>query len=116
MVWPAIILAANLTAKLIGLDIYETISIGTNIGIKNIGTPFGRKSLKYLWPCNTKPKIVANKNTPNASAKVIIIWLVTVKLYGINPNILHNKININKVYTKGNNLLPSLPKLDCVVL
>ncbi len=38
-----------------------------------------------------------------------MIWLVTVKEYGISPIMLANSTNMNSVNTKGKNLIPSLP-------
>jgi hypothetical protein len=45
-IWPDIMLANNRIAKLNILDIYETYSINTNIGIINTGTPSGKNNVK----------------------------------------------------------------------
>ena len=46
IVFPAIMLANNLTDKLIGLLRYEIISITTIRGNKTIGTPLGTNNFK----------------------------------------------------------------------
>ena len=96
IVWPAIIFANNLTDKLIGLLKYEIISITTINGNKTIGTPLGTKSFKYPSPCLINPIIVTPTNINAANTKVTMMWLVTVKEYGIIPNMLQNKTNMNK--------------------
>ena len=47
-VCPAIILANNLTERLIGLDKYDMISIGTSKMSIGLGTPEGAKNFKIL--------------------------------------------------------------------
>ena len=37
----------------------------------------------------------------NRHAKVTMMWLVTVKLHGISPKRLANRMNMNNVNTKG---------------
>ena len=39
--------------------------------------------------------MVTPTNIKAARTKVTIIWLVTVKVYGIIPNILQNRTNMN---------------------
>ena len=95
-VWPASMLAKSLTDRLIGLLRYEIISITTINGNKTIGTPLGTKSFKYPSPCLINPIIVTPININAANTKVTMMWLVTVKEYGIIPNMLQNKTNINK--------------------
>jgi len=43
----------------------------------------------------------------NDNVKVTIKWLVIVKLYGINPIKLLNKINVNRTEMKGKYFSPS---------
>ena len=74
------------------------ISIIIIIGNKTTGTPLGTKIFKYLKPWITKPKIVTPIKINIANAKVTIIWLVTVKVYGIIPNILQKRTNIMNEY------------------
>jgi len=40
------------------------------------------------------------------------MWLVKVKLYGIIPNMLPNRMNMNRENTKGKYFLPSLPTVS----
>ena len=80
MVCPAVKLANNRTARLIGRDKYEITSIGIISGHNIIETPGGTKKLKKCIPCFTKPKIVTPIKTVNAIANVTITWLVKVKL------------------------------------
>ena len=42
------------------------------------------------------PIIVTPTNINAANTKVTMMWLVTVKEYGIIPNMLQNKTNMNK--------------------
>tara|TARA_B100000674_G_C37422774_1_gene725830 strand:+ start:179 stop:523 length:345 start_codon:yes stop_codon:yes gene_type:complete len=89
-------LANNLTDRLIGLLKYEIISIITINGNKTIGTPLGTNNFKYPKPCLIKPIIVTPININAAKTKVTIMWLVTVNVYGIIPNMLQNKTNMNR--------------------
>ena len=66
-----------------------------------MGTPSGTKSRRKCQPCLTMPTIVTPMNTIAASAKVTMMWLVTVKLYGISPSRLLNRMNRNSVKTNG---------------
>ena len=115
MVWPAIIFANNRTDKLTGLLKYEIISIITIKGKSTIGTPFGKKSSKYLNPCFTKPKIVTPIKTIAASTNVTTIWLVTVNEYGYIPTMLANKTNMNRVNMKGKKDLALDPAVSFII-
>ena len=107
---PAIIFAKSLTDKLIGLDIYEIISIGTSNNNIGLGTPLGaKKPRNFNNPCLKIAMKVAARNIKNAIAKVTIIWLVHVKLKGIIPIRLPIRIKKNKVKMNGKYLKPSLP-------
>ena len=72
--------ANNLTDKLTGLVKYEITSITTNSGNNAFGTPLGTKKLKNFIPCIINPISVTPKNITIASAKVTIMWLVTVNV------------------------------------
>ena len=51
-VCPAIIFANNLTERLIGLDMYDMISIGINKTNMGFGTPLGENKPKnFIRPC-----------------------------------------------------------------
>ena len=78
--------------RLITLNEYETISIATNNGAKAIGAPEGKNNDNKWKPCVFIPIMFIAIKAIKANPKVTIIWLVTVKLYGIIPNKLQNKI------------------------
>ena len=111
-VWPANMLANSLTDKLIGLERYEITSIGINKGSIYQGRPGITKNEKKCRPCFTKPSIVTPINTTAARAKVTIIWLVNVKLYGIIQTIFPTRTNINIVNTNGKKRLPCSPTVS----
>ena len=71
--------------KEIGFDKKDTISKGTNKNPSSRAVPLGKKRfIKWsLWA--SAPTIFVPIKTVRAKVKVNIIWLVTVKLYGINP-------------------------------
>ena len=77
------------------------ISIGIISGHSITETPGGTKKLKKRTPCLTKPSIVTPMKTMSASAKVTMMWLVKVKLYGTMPSRLPNRMNMNSVNTSG---------------
>ena len=72
------------------------ISITVIRGNKITGTPLGTNNLRYPKPCLINPTIVTPIKINAANTKVTIMWLVTVKVYGIIPNILQKSTNINK--------------------
>ena len=76
--------------------VIEIISIITINGSSTTGTPLGTNNLRYPKPCLINPTIVTPMKINAANTKVTIMWLVTVKVYGIIPNILQNNTNINK--------------------
>ena len=57
------------------------------------------------------PMIVTPMNTTIASAKVTMMWLVTVKLHGTSPKRLANRMNMNSVKTNGRNGRAPCPAL-----
>lgn len=99
--WPDIMFANNRKAKLITLKLYETNSIITKSGAKAIGAPDGKKSESKWKPWVLIPIILIAKKANNDKPNVTTIWLVTVKLYGIIPNILQNNMNVKIVKSIG---------------
>ena len=116
IVCPAIILANNLTERLIGLLKYEIISMTTINGNKTIGTPLGTNSFKYPNLCLIKPIIVTPIKINPAKTKVTIMWLVTVKVYGIIPNMLQNKTNMNSENINEKYGLAFVPAVSLIIL
>lgn len=94
--WPAIILAANRTDKVIGRIIFLVVSINTMKDESIIGVPFGTKWENILFVFFIHPYNRKIIHIGIAKVNVIIICLVAVKIYGNNPNRLLKKIRINK--------------------
>ena len=94
--------------KKISLKIYEINSIGTNNNAKPIEVFEGinKDNIWNLW-CWIQIKFIPI-NIEKDNVNVIIIWLVVVKLYGINPIKLLNKIKINITEIKGKYFSPFL--------
>jgi hypothetical protein len=92
-VWPAIILANKRTDKEIGLKMYETNSIGTNKKANPKELPPGKNKFKKFDPCIFKQIIFIPIKIAKAKLKVMIKWLVIVKLYGTNPITFEIKTN-----------------------
>ena len=69
---PAIILANNRIAKLIGLKKNDNISIGTKSNNKVIGILPGKNNNAKLNLCYTIPKILINTNNKKLTVKVEI--------------------------------------------
>ncbi len=63
-----------------------------------------------------KPTTITRRMTKAASAKVIAIWLVTVKLPGIMPKKLQNSTKMKSVKMKGKYLSPSSPVAEWIML
>ena len=61
--------AIQSSIHIIGLAIYETISMGTNSGAIHIGTPGGKKNVKNLCLWIIIAKIVTPINTTKANLK-----------------------------------------------
>ncbi len=53
--------------------------------------------------------MITVRNTSSASATVMMMWLVTVKVNGINPITLATRMNANSENTSGKNCIPSGP-------
>ena len=107
-VWPAIKLVNSRTSKLIGLNIYDSSSIGTNNNAKPKEVFAGMKKDSIwnlcLWIQIMFKPIKIEKDKVN----VTIRWLVVVKLYGINPIKLLSKIKVKRTEIKGKYFSPSL--------
>ena len=56
--------------------------------------------------------MITVRNTSIASAKVTMMWLVTVNANGIMPNRLAISTNMNSENTNGKNFMPSVPALS----
>ena len=95
--WPATILAANRIERVIGRIIFLTVSIITIIGIKNDGVPKGTKWASKLLYWNMIENNIVPNQIGRAKTKVIDKCLVLVKIYGISPKKLENKIKKNSL-------------------
>lgn len=93
--WPAIILAARRTDRVIGRIMFLIISIITMKGIKGAGVPIGtrwaRNSVMLLIILN----IINLIQKGRASESVIAKCLVEVKVNENKPSVLLNKITKN---------------------
>ena len=106
---PAIIFAANLTAKLTGLTKNENIS-KTNInGTNHQGVPDGMKILYAFNPLLAIIIAMQTKNITRANVNVIEMWLVWAKEPGISPNKFNVKTNRKIENTNGTYFLPISP-------
>src|ERR1051326_8919817 len=93
MVCPASMLANKRIDRLMGRAANEMISSGTrNILMAN--GALGTNSLKKPKPWRQKPVTMTVRITSAVSAKVMAIWLVTVKATGISPKPLQNSTNM----------------------
>ena len=108
-VCPDIKLANNRIDKLKTLNVYDINSINTNNGANANGAPGGKNKLKKCVPFFKIPKILIPTKIANAIEKVTMIWLVTVKLYGIIPIKLQNNIIKKVVNINGKYFLPTGP-------
>lgn len=93
---PAIILAANRTAKVPGRIIFLIVSMITINGIKAGGVPWGTKWANICVVLLIQPNIMKDSHKGRASAKVKIKCLVLVKIYGNKPSRLFHKIIENR--------------------
>ena len=78
--WPAIILAANRTAKVPGRIIFLIVSIKTINGIKAAGVPWGTKWANMCWVWLTHPNTIKASQSGSAKESVITRCLVLVKI------------------------------------
>ena len=65
-------------------------------GIKAPGVPWGTRWANICWVWLIHPKSIKLIHSGNESDKVIDKWDVEVKMYGISPKKLLNKIKENK--------------------
>jgi len=72
-VCPDIILANNLTAKLIARTQYDIISITTSAGTNAFGAPVGTNRCKKCHPCKWYPNAVTPIQIVNDNVNVIAI-------------------------------------------
>lgn len=112
--WPAIILAANRTAKVPGRIILLIVSISTINGIRMGGVPWGTKwaNIWIVWLIH--PYNMNLNHNGSARLRVIVKWLVLVKIYGESPKKLLNIIIENKEIKI--NVLPTIDLLPINVL
>ena len=94
---PAIIFAANRTARVPGRITFLTVSIKTMKGIKGPGVPEGTRWANMCWVWCTQPKIINDSQRGRARVKVMARCLVLVNTYGRSPRELLKTINLNKL-------------------
>ena len=94
--WPAIILAANRTARVPGRIIFLIVSIQTINGIRTAGVPWGTRCANICWVWLIQPYNINLIQRGRARASVRVKWLVLVKIYGNRPKKLLNKIIENR--------------------
>lgn len=69
---PAIILAANRTAKVPGRIMFLMVSIKTINGISGPGVPWGTRWANICWVWFTHPKIIKANQRGRARARVMV--------------------------------------------
>ena len=84
-----------------GFEIYDNNSTGTNNKAKYNEVPEGKNKVKNFIPWILTHMIFIPKNIVKLKASVVIIWLVTVKVYGTKPIIFKPPINKNITKIKG---------------
>ncbi len=94
--WPAVIFAINRTAKVNGRIILLVNSIKTINIIKLNGVSVGTRWESIFLVFLIHPKRIKLTHKGRAIDNVINIWLVEVKIKGINPKELLNMIRKNK--------------------
>lgn len=100
-VWPEVIFANNRIDNVNTFTMYDKNSIVIIKGTMIKGTPLGKNKEKKFMPCFWIPIIFIPKKIDKDKQKVKIIWLVTVKLYGIIPKTLQKSKNKCKVKING---------------
>lgn len=78
--WPAIILAESRTANVPGRIIFLIVSIITMKGIKTDGVPWGTRWANICLVLLIHPYNMNLSHKGKANDKVIVIWLVLVKI------------------------------------
>ena len=94
---PAIIFAANRTARVPGRITFLIVSIKTINGIKGPGVPCGTKWANICWVWLIQPYSMKATHKGRERDKVIAKWLVLVKIYGRRPKLLLNTISEKRV-------------------
>lgn len=115
-VCPATILQNNRIAKLKGLNIYEISSTGTNNKDNNTEVPDGKNNENIFKPCVLTQIIFIPTKTEKLKNKVTTKWLVTVKLYGINPIKFRETIKKNKEKINGKKSSALFPRILSVTI
>lgn len=77
---PAIIFADNRTAKVPGRMTFLIVSINTIKGIKTGGVPWGTRWANICFVLLIHPIIINLSHRGRAKERVIVIWLVLVKI------------------------------------
>ena len=95
--WPAVILAASRTERVIGRIKFLTISISTINGIKALGVPVGTKCAKVAFKSFKQELKTMAVQTIRLKVSVNDICLEAVKTYGSSPNWLTETKKINNV-------------------
>jgi len=90
---------------------YDTNSTTISKGLIKIGLLVGKNIFKNSIPLRRIPKILTPIKNDNARKNVTLKWLVNVKLYGIIPNKLLNKINKNTKNKNGTKIWTLIFKL-----
>jgi hypothetical protein len=80
--------------------------MNTRSGARARGAPGGKKSAKKCLLFLRIPIMLIPTKIAKAIENVTIRWLVTVKLYGIIPSMLHTRMIIKVVKIKGKCLIP----------
>lgn len=107
-VCPAIKFANSRTPKLIGRNIYDISSIGTN-SRANPKEVFAGIKKDNMWNlCLWIQIMFIPIKIEKDSVNVTMRWLVVVKLYGISPIKLLSKIKVKITEMKGKYFSPSL--------
>ena len=92
-VWPAVILAKSRTLREKGFAKKLMISMGISNGSRRGGTPGGQTTFKKPTPWFKNPVMMLMVKPSKAKNPVTMIWLVTVKAPGTNPERLQQKTN-----------------------
>jgi len=109
---PAIMLAANRTAKVRGRITNLIVSINTINGIRAVGQPKGTRWANILLNFS-HPMIINLNHKGKARENVILIWLVRVNVKGKIPEILKIRIII-KIGNKRKNKWILIIFISCI--
>ena len=109
---PAIMFAANRTARVKGRITNLIVSINTINGIRAVGQPKGTRWANILLNFN-HPIIINLNHSGKAKENVILIWLVRVNVKGKIPEILKIRIKI-KIGNKKKNKWILIIFISCI--